>query len=92
MFFIAMGTNSLKIPSFFKFGAVEAAPIVNKGCSSLMMRNWPFEMIKLLIGTLILYLPVREKGRFDFDDEIKIGDVKYDNMTKITIKVQLFRR
>ena len=28
MFFIAMGTNSLhKIPSFFKFGAVETAPI-----------------------------------------------------------------
>ena len=27
---------------------------------------------------------------FDFDDELKIGDDRYDNMTKITIKVQLF--
>ena len=36
------------------------------------------------------YLSVRLNIRFDFDDELKIGDVRYDNMTKITIKVQLF--
>ena len=27
--------------------------------------------------------------RFDFDDELKIGDVRYKHLTKITIKVQL---
>ena len=33
-----------------------------------------------------------KKRPVDFDDELKIGDVRYDNMTKITIKVQLFWR
>ena len=28
----------------------------------------------------------------EFDDKLKIGDVRYDDMTKITIKVQLFWR
>ena len=28
--------------------------------------------------------------RFDFDDELKIGHIRYYNMTKIIIKVQLF--
>ena len=31
-----------------------------------------------------------KKKPVDFDDELKIGDVRYDNLTKITIKVQLF--
>ena len=36
-------------------------------------------------------LPRRQKKNpVDFDDELKIEDVRYDNMTKITIKVQLF--
>ena len=36
-------------------------------------------------------LPRRQKKNpVVFDDELKIGDVRYDNMTKITIKVQLF--
>ena len=30
--------------------------------------------------------------RFDFEDELKIGNVRYDNMTLTTIKVQLFWR
>ena len=36
----------------------------------------------------------KKKPFVDFDDELKIGDVWYDNMTidKITIKVQLFWR
>ena len=33
---------------------------------------------------------LQKKKPVDFDDELKIGDVSYDNMTKITIKVQLF--
>ena len=33
---------------------------------------------------------VQIKYPVDFDDELKIGDVRYDNMTKITIKQQLF--
>ena len=35
---------------------------------------------------------LQKKKPVDFDDELKIGDVWYDNMTKITIKVQLFWR
>ena len=33
---------------------------------------------------------VAKKKPVDFDDELKIGDVRYDNMTKITIKQQTF--
>ena len=29
-----------------------------------------------------------KKKPVDFDDELKIGDVRYDNMTNITIKQQ----
>ena len=36
------------------------------------------------------FLVCKKKKPVDFDDELKIGDVWYDNMTKITIKVQLF--
>ena len=35
-------------------------------------------------------LPRLQKKPVDFDDELKIGDVRYDNITKITIKAQLF--
>ena len=39
----------------------------------------------------IYVLPrLQKKKPVDFDDELKIGDVRYDNMTKITIKQQLF--
>ena len=31
-----------------------------------------------------------KKKPVDFDGELKTGNVRYDNMTKITIKVQLF--
>ena len=34
----------------------------------------------------------KKKKPVDFDGELKTGDVRYDNMTKITIKVQLFWR
>ena len=38
-----------------------------------------------------LLLPHRQiKYPVNFDDELKIGDVRYDDMTKITIKQQLF--
>ena len=36
------------------------------------------------------YFLVCKKKPVDFDDELKTGDVRYDNITKITIKVQLF--
>ena len=39
-----------------------------------------------------IYFLVCKKKPVDFDDELKIGDVWYDNMTEITIKVQLFWR
>ena len=35
-------------------------------------------------------LPRLQKKLVDFDDELKIGDVRYVNIIKITIKVQLF--
>ena len=38
-------------------------------------------------------LPRRQKKNpVDFDDELKIGDVRYKHLTLITIKVQLFWR
>ena len=37
-----------------------------------------------------LYFLVGKKKPVDFDDELKTGDVRYDNLIKITIKVQLF--
>ena len=44
-------------------------------------------------GKLIEWILVCSKNiRFDFDDELKIGDVTYDNVTKIIIKEQLFWR
>ena len=45
-----------------------------------------FVLFKLCTSSFAKKKPV------DFDDELKIGDVWYDNMTKITIKVQLFWR
>ena len=33
-----------------------------------------------------------KKSRFDFADELKVGDDKYKHLTQITIKVQLFWR
>ena len=47
----------------------------------------------VVIGCLTItayFLVCKKKKPVDFDDELKIGDVRYDNMTKITIKVQLF--
>ena len=32
----------------------------------------------------------QNKSPVDFDDELKIGDVRYKHLTLITIKVQLF--
>ena len=32
----------------------------------------------------------KKKKPVDFDDELKIGHVRYDHITKITIKQQLF--
>ena len=39
---------------------------------------------------IIYFLPGRKKVRFDFANELKIGDVRYKHLTKTTIKVQLF--
>ena len=33
-----------------------------------------------------------KKSRCDFDDKLKVGDVRYKHLTQITIKVQLFWR
>ena len=39
-----------------------------------------------------MYFLVCKKKPVDFDDEFKIVGARYNNMTKITIKVQLFWR
>ena len=36
------------------------------------------------------FLLCNKKSRFDFADELKVGDVRYKHLTQITIKVQLF--
>ena len=54
LFFIAMGTNSLhKIPSFFKFGAVETAPIIGIGfeARTILHRVWKFATLGLQTGS-----------------------------------------
>ena len=33
------------------------------------------------------FLVCNKKSRFDFADELKIGDVRYKHLTQITIKV-----
>ena len=38
------------------------------------------------------FLLCNKKSRFDFDDKLKLGDVRYKHLTQITIKVQLFWR
>ena len=48
------------------------------------------EKIYFLLSTTSSF--AKKKKPVDFDDELKIGDVRYDNMTKITIKQQLFWR
>ena len=53
----------------------------------------PSNKVKLEWNTQKLYFLVcKKKKPVDFDDELKIGDVRYDNIIKITIKVQLFWR
>ena len=36
---------------------------------------------KKQLSILYYFLLRNKKSRFDFDDELKIGDVRYDNMT-----------
>ena len=38
----------------------------------------------------IYFLLCNKKSRCDFDDKLKVGDVRYKHLTQITIKVQLF--
>ena len=38
------------------------------------------------------FLVCKNIYQVDFDDELKIGDVRYDNMTLTTTKIQIFRR
>ena len=50
------------------------------GCTR-SLQNVAFKMYFLLCN---------KKSRFDFADELKVGDVRYKHLTQITIKVQLF--
>ena len=44
-------------------------------------------------GKFTYILPRRQKDYpVDFDDELRIGDVRYKHLTQITITVQLFWR
>ena len=56
----------------------------------LKVTSWFYKQIDCL--NQIWYYLVWKKRPVDFDDELKIGDVRYDNIIKITIKVQLFWR
>ena len=38
------------------------------------------------------FLVYKKNIRFDFDDELKIGDVRYKHLTQTTIKAQIFWR
>ena len=48
-------------------------------------------MISWVCNNHCVILPRRQKKNpVDFDDELKIGDVRYKHLNLITIKVQLF--
>ena len=44
----------------------------------------------MILHDVFYFLVCNKKSRFDFADELKIGDVRYKHLTQITIKVQLF--
>ena len=48
--------------------------------SLLMFKNPPVKAISKL-NTTRYFLVCNKKSRFDFADELKVGDVRYDNMT-----------
>ena len=51
----------------------------------------PLKIVTIFCLQLEKLLPrLQKKKPVDFDDELKIGDVRYDNLTKIIMKVQLF--
>ena len=53
-----------------------------------LLRLSPTSMYVRIYYTIVLSR--LQKKPVDFDDELKVGDVRYDDMTKITIRVQLF--
>ena len=57
------------------------------GTCVLNRRKTTYEKVVI---TYVLPPLQKKKKPVDFDGELKIGDVRYDNITKITIKVQLF--
>ena len=47
--------------------------------------------IFVVIEEVVMYfLLCNKKSRCDFDDKLKVGNVRYKHLTQITIKVQLF--
>ena len=55
-----------------------------------MERSNYFTTIKVYATTLYFLVCQKKKKPVDFDDEFKVVGARYNNMTKITIKVQLF--
>ena len=51
-----------------------------------------FSMFKQFVDNRMYFLLSNKKSRCDFDDKLKVGDVRYKHLTQITIKVQLFWR
>ena len=50
-----------------------------------------YQKITIHIYVYCCLLPRLQKNiRFDFDDELKVGDVRYKHLTETIIKVQLF--
>ena len=46
----------------------------------------------MFLTFFMYFLPCNKKSRCDFDDKLKVGDVRYKHLTQITIKVHLFCR
>ena len=57
----------------------------------MMKRQFRWYIVKVS-DELLYFLVCNKKSRFDFADELKIGDVRYKHLTQITIKAQLFWR
>ena len=66
---------------------IEAKEGINTALQQLKVEN--VRLVCVILKTKLLPR-LQKKKPVDFDDELRIGDVRYDNMIQITFKVQLF--
>ena len=86
-FFFSLSFPFILPPRGYNWVKVICKVLRMKWLRNVWCSRWPKTNFLLLLTSSFA-----KKKPVDFDDELKIGDVRYDNMTNITIKVQLFWR